>query len=91
MNSSKGYSFIYKLYIAVQYFVFFLFFVQIQRYNILLDEIRKSLSDLEKGIQGLVVMTLVLENIFVCIFDGRVPPAWEKVKDSILIDTFLLS
>ena len=53
--------------------------LQIQRYNLLLDEIRVSLTDLEKGIQGLVVMTLELENIFTCIYDGHVPPAWEKV------------
>ncbi|KAK7102408.1 hypothetical protein V1264_020630 [Littorina saxatilis] len=55
---------------------------EIQRYNLLLDEIRVSLTDLEKGIQGLVVMTLELENIFTCIYDGRVPPAWEKAYPS---------
>jgi len=55
---------------------------EIQRYNLLLDEIRMSLTDLEKGIQGLVVMTLELENIFICIYDGRVPPAWEKAYSS---------
>ena len=54
--------------------------VQIQRYNALLNEIRTSLKDLEKGIQGLVVMTLELEMIFHCIFDGRVPHSWEKVR-----------
>ncbi|KAL8578353.1 Dynein heavy chain 2, axonemal [Nucella lapillus] len=55
---------------------------EIQRYSLLLDEIRVSLTDLEKGIQGLVVMTLELENIFTCIYDGRVPPAWEKAYSS---------
>lgn len=39
-----------------------------------------SLTHLEKGIQGQVVMTLELESIFTCIYDGRVPPAWEKVS-----------
>ena len=52
---------------------------QIQRYNALMEEIRRSLTDLEKGIQGLVVMTVELENIFQCIFDGNVPPSWLKV------------
>ena len=56
------------------------FALQIQRYNYLLNEIRKSLTDLELGIQGMVVMTLDLENIFQCIFDGHVPPTWEKVN-----------
>ncbi|XP_046574741.1 LOW QUALITY PROTEIN: dynein axonemal heavy chain 2-like [Haliotis rubra] len=55
---------------------------EIQRYNLLLDEIRVSLTDLERGIQGLVVMSSELENIFQCIYDGRVPPAWEKAYPS---------
>ena len=45
-----------------------------------MNEIRERLVDLEKGIQGLVVMTMELENIFQCIFDGRVPPSWLKVN-----------
>lgn len=59
---------------------FFVSSLQIQRYNTLMNEIRTSLKDLEKGIQGLVVMTLELEMIFLCIFDGRVPRSWEKVS-----------
>ncbi|CAL1538804.1 unnamed protein product [Lymnaea stagnalis] len=55
---------------------------EIQRYNILLMEIRSSLTALEKGIQGLIVMTMDLENIFNCIFDGRVPPLWERAYNS---------
>ena len=53
---------------------------QIQRFNALLTEIRKSLTDLEMGIQGMVVMTMELESIFLCIYDGRVPPSWLKVR-----------
>lgn len=55
-------------------------FSQITRYNNLLRTIKKSLEDLEKGIKGLVVMSSDLENTFNCIYDGRVPPLWEKVK-----------
>ena len=58
----------------------YLFFIQIERYNALMNEIRNALKYLEKGIQGLVVMTMELENIFQCIFDGRVPPSWLKVN-----------
>ena len=54
---------------------------QIQRYNLLLDTIRQSLRDLEKGIQGLVVMTLELEIVFNSLYDGHVPPSWQKVRD----------
>lgn len=56
------------------------FFFQIQRYNALLQVIRSSLIDLEKGIKGLVVMSSDLEEIFTCIHDARVPPMWEKVR-----------
>ncbi|XP_052104325.1 dynein axonemal heavy chain 2-like isoform X7 [Mytilus californianus] len=55
---------------------------EIDRYNALMNEIRERLVDLEKGIQGLVVMTMELENIFQCIFDGRVPPTWLKAYPS---------
>lgn len=51
---------------------------EIQRYNMLLRKIKASLLDLEKGIQGFVVMSSELEEIFTCIFEGRVPPSWLK-------------
>ena len=41
---------------------------------------KTSLVDLERGIKGLVVMSTDLEETFNCIFDGRVPPLWEKVS-----------
>lgn len=41
---------------------------------------RSSLTDLEKGIQGLIVMSTSLEEIFNCIFDAHVPPLWGKAR-----------
>lgn len=41
---------------------------------------RTSLTELEKGIKGLVVMSSSLEEMFQCIHDARVPPLWEKVR-----------
>lgn len=41
---------------------------------------RFSLTDLEKGIQGLIVMSTSLEEIFNCIFDAHVPPLWGKAR-----------
>lgn len=38
--------------------------------------------ELEKGIKGLVVMSSSLEETFNCMYDGRVPPLWEKVPDT---------
>ncbi|KAF7236750.1 Dynein heavy chain 2, axonemal [Varanus komodoensis] len=55
---------------------------EIQRYNSLLQVISSSLVELEKGIQGLVVMSTDLEEIFNCIFDARVPPMWERAYPS---------
>ncbi|KAK2860339.1 hypothetical protein Q7C36_004505 [Tachysurus vachellii] len=56
---------------------------EIQRYNILLHTIRMSLTELEKGIKGLVVMSSSLEETFQCIHDARVPPLWEKAYSSL--------
>ncbi|CAK9808028.1 Dynein axonemal heavy chain 2 [Anthophora quadrimaculata] len=49
---------------------------EIQRYNVLLRKTRGSLEDLKLAIQGLVLMSPDLEDIFVCINEGRVPAAW---------------
>lgn len=51
---------------------------EIQRYNVLLTRIKQSLLDLQKGIQGLVLMSSDLEEIFICIYEGRVPSLWLK-------------
>ncbi len=56
---------------------------EIERYNILLDDIYQSLVALQKGIQGLVVMSSDLEEIFQCIYEARVPTSWQKVKQYI--------
>ncbi|EDL10501.1 mCG120758 [Mus musculus] len=53
---------------------------EIQRYNKLMKTILFSLTDLEKGIQGLIVMSTSLEEIFNCIFDAHVPPLWGKAS-----------
>ncbi|XP_040308873.1 dynein axonemal heavy chain 2 [Herpailurus yagouaroundi] len=55
---------------------------EIQRYNKLMETILCSLTDLEKGIQGLIVMSTSLEEIFNCIFDAHVPPLWGKAYPS---------
>uniref|UniRef100_A0A0A9VY83 Dynein heavy chain 2, axonemal n=2 Tax=Lygus hesperus TaxID=30085 RepID=A0A0A9VY83_LYGHE len=57
---------------------------EIQRYNVLLDEIGKSLVDLQKGIKGFLVMSPSLENIFDCMYEGRVPAPWLKAYPSLL-------
>uniref|UniRef100_A0A3Q0KTZ4 Dynein axonemal heavy chain 2 n=1 Tax=Schistosoma mansoni TaxID=6183 RepID=A0A3Q0KTZ4_SCHMA len=56
---------------------------EIQRYNHLLGLIRNQLLDLSKGIQGLVVMSSELEQIFTSIFDGHVPKQWSKTYSSL--------
>ena len=57
--------------------------VQIQRYNALLETIRTSLVELEKGIKGLVVMSSDLEEVFNCIYNAQVPPQWSKAFPSL--------
>jgi dynein heavy chain, axonemal len=55
---------------------------EIERYNLLLEDIYQSLIALKKGIQGLVVMSSDLEEIFKCIYEAKVPNSWQKVKFS---------
>lgn len=55
---------------------------EIERYNILLEDISQSLVSLQKGIQGLVVMSSDLEEIYKCIFEARVPNSWQKMYPS---------
>lgn len=63
--------------------------LQIQRYNQLLNLIRYQLAELDKGIQGLVVMSSDLEDIFASLYDGRVPKPWAKVRFALLFCSFL--
>ena len=63
---------------------------EIQRYNRLLYKIKYSLLDLQKGIQGFVLMSAELEEIFTCIYEGRVPSLWLKgKKEKKVIRTYL--
>ncbi|XP_071455007.1 dynein axonemal heavy chain 2 [Hetaerina americana] len=55
---------------------------EIQRYNVLLVSIKSSVEELQKGIQGIVVMSAELEEMYTCMNDGRVPPAWLKAYPS---------
>ncbi|KNC97489.1 uncharacterized protein SPPG_07404 [Spizellomyces punctatus DAOM BR117] len=56
---------------------------EISRYNDLLIKIRRSLTDLQNGIKGIVVMSPELEETFNCIFESRVPPQWGKAYGSL--------
>lgn len=49
---------------------------EIARYNILLELTRDSVRDLQAGIKGLIVMSDELEEIFMCVYEGRVPSTW---------------
>lgn len=56
---------------------------EIQRYNGLLDLIRTHLFDLERAIQGLVVMSTELEEIFAAIYENHVPIRWQFVGSTL--------
>ncbi|KAI5057584.1 hypothetical protein GOP47_0027599 [Adiantum capillus-veneris] len=53
-------------------------FQEIERYNILLKHIRESCMSLQKGLQGLVVMSLELETMYKALSEGKVPARWIK-------------
>ena len=56
---------------------------ELQRYNILLSKIRKSLSDVQKGIRGLVVMSAELDVVYQRMLHGAVAPAWLSAYPSL--------
>ncbi|XP_053977121.1 dynein axonemal heavy chain 2 [Hylaeus volcanicus] len=49
---------------------------EIQRYNVLMRKTRNSLEELRQAIKGLVLMSSDLEDIFTCVYEGRVPSIW---------------
>lgn len=56
---------------------FHLFFV---RFNKLLNTVKVSLVNCGKAIDGLLVMSSDLEEVFNCVFDNKVPEIWHKVN-----------
>ncbi|XP_008209980.1 dynein heavy chain 2, axonemal [Nasonia vitripennis] len=56
---------------------------EIIRYNDLLYQTRSSLEELCRAIQGLVVMSSELEEIFTCVQEGRVPSGWSRAYPSL--------
>jgi dynein heavy chain len=52
---------------------------EIDRFNILLKVMRKTLHDLGEAIKGTVVMSMELEKMFNNIIDKKVPMIWEDV------------
>jgi dynein heavy chain len=49
---------------------------EIDRYNVLLSKIHSTLVQLSKGIQGLVVISSALEEMFNSLSDAKVPSMW---------------
>lgn len=56
---------------------------EIERYNVLLDDVRASVKLLQKGILGLVVISSELEEVFAALFEGKVPLPWLKTYPSV--------
>jgi dynein heavy chain len=51
---------------------------EVERMNILLTIMRKSLIMLDQAIEGTVVMSLELETMYNNFLDGKVPASWVK-------------
>ncbi|XP_052739543.1 dynein axonemal heavy chain 2 [Bicyclus anynana] len=55
---------------------------EIGYYNALISAIVAGLKELRRAIEGLVVMSEMLEIMYNCIFEGRVPSFWQKARPS---------
>ena len=53
---------------------------EMQRFNRLINVIRKNLVDLSKALKGLVVMNSTLEDVFISLGVGRIPGSWKKAS-----------
>ena len=60
--------------------------LQIERYNKLVLNITTMLNTLVKSIEGLAVMTIELDELSKCIYEGRLPYIWQLVKRSSYIN-----
>lgn len=58
-------------------------FQEIERYNRLLINVRSACTEVQRGIQGLVVMSSDLDAIFDALAAARVPAAWLKTYPSV--------
>lgn len=52
---------------------------EIEKFNRLMDTMRKSLIGIDQAIDGFIVMSDVLDKMYVSLTNGRVPANWEKV------------
>lgn len=50
-----------------------------ERFNRLISQIAKTLSDLQKAIQGLVEMSFDLDLMYTSLLNNKVPDLWTKV------------
>ena len=58
-------------------------FQEVERYNVLINNVRLSCEQLRMGIKGLVVMSADLDEVFESLYAARVPPAWLKSYPSL--------
>lgn len=56
---------------------------EIERYNKLLVTLKTSLLSLERGIQGLMVITPEVEAVCLAVYNGKVPNAWKHLYPSL--------
>ena len=54
------------------------FFQECERMNLLSNEIRRSLKELDLGLKGELTITNDMENLGNCLFFDQVPPSWTK-------------
>ncbi|XP_014211752.1 dynein heavy chain 12, axonemal [Copidosoma floridanum] len=53
---------------------------EMERYNVLLKEVRGSLAMLERAVRGMIVMTPDLETMSAYILSGKIPPSWRRAS-----------
>ncbi|KAJ0412743.1 hypothetical protein ATCC90586_002373 [Pythium insidiosum] len=53
---------------------------ELVKFNTLLNRMRSSLADIQKAINGLIVMSSDLDNMYTAFLNGKVPQLWASVS-----------
>jgi dynein heavy chain len=57
---------------------------EIQKFNNLITTLKKTLSDLQKAIQGIIIMSQDLDEMYLAFQNNVLPGIWKKVSYSSL-------
>ncbi len=59
---------------------------ELERFNQLLDKMRRGLQDLQRALKGIIGMSQLLDDIANCLYDGILPSDWRTMAPETLMN-----